>query len=76
MYRDNKKIKLINMGENPKLINEKLLSKYGIVNEYFIEHSTYNRMKGIAKYKKSKDNECLKVVQKDKSDICENLLVQ
>ena len=40
---------------------KKLLSKYGIVNEYFIEHSTYNRMKGIAKYKKSKDNECLKI---------------
>jgi len=44
MYRDNKKIKLINMGENPKLINEKLLSKY---EEKFITH--FLRKKNIPK---------------------------
>ena len=44
MYRDNKKIKLINMGENPKLINEKLLIKY---EEKFITH--FLRKKNIPK---------------------------
>jgi hypothetical protein len=47
------------------IISEKdmkeILSKYGEVKENFIEHSTYNRMKGIAEYKKSADKEVSKI---------------
>ena len=47
-----------------------ILSKYGEVEENFIEHSTYNRMKGIAEYKKnpakesSKIKECLYLLRR------------
>jgi adenine-specific DNA-methyltransferase len=50
---------------NEGIISEKdmkeILSKYGEVKENFIEHSTYNRMKGIAEYKKSADKEVSKI---------------
>jgi adenine-specific DNA-methyltransferase len=38
-----------------------ILSKYGQVEENFIEHSTYNRMKGIAEYKKNPSKETAKI---------------
>jgi adenine-specific DNA-methyltransferase len=47
-----------------------ILSKYGTVTENFIEHLTYNRMKGIAEYKKNPDKpetkikECLYLLSK------------
>jgi adenine-specific DNA-methyltransferase len=54
---------------NEGIISEKdmkeLLSKYGVLTETIIEHGTYNKMKGIAGYKKhpdkitSKIKECL-----------------
>jgi len=49
-----------------------ILGKYGEVVEKNIEHTTYNRMKGIAEYKKDKDKpqtkikECLYLLQKTK----------
>jgi adenine-specific DNA-methyltransferase len=50
---------------NEGIINEKemkeILSKYGQVTEKLIEHSTYNRMKGIAEYKKNPDKEVAKI---------------
>jgi adenine-specific DNA-methyltransferase len=51
---------------------KKILSKYGKVTENFIEHTTYNRMKGIAEYKKGKDKpqtkikECLYLLERVK----------
>lgn len=51
---------------------KKILSKYGEVTENFIEHTTYNRMKGIAEYKKGKDKpqtkikECLYLLEREK----------
>jgi adenine-specific DNA-methyltransferase len=57
---------------NEGIISEKdmlsVLSKYGIVKKYLIEHNTYNRMKGIAQWKKGTDKgsekirECLYLV--------------
>jgi adenine-specific DNA-methyltransferase len=47
-----------------------ILSKYGEVKETFIEHATYNRMKGIAEYKKNpakvdaKIKECLYLLRR------------
>ena len=47
-----------------------ILSKYGDVTPNYIEHSTYNRMKGIAEYKKAADKksekikECLYLLKK------------
>ena len=65
----NTKAKYILVSYNNKgIISEKdmrnILKKYGILQEIFIEHATYNRMKGIAEYKKtnkeiSKIKECL-----------------
>ena len=59
---------------NEGIINEnemkEILSKYGQVTEKLIEHSTYNRMKGIAEYKKNpakeveKIKECLYLLQR------------
>jgi adenine-specific DNA-methyltransferase len=50
---------------NEGIINEKemkeILSKYGEVKEHFIEHATYNRMKGIAEYKKNAEKETAKI---------------
>lgn len=44
---------------NEGIIGEKemkaILSKYGIVRENYIEHNTYNRMKGIAEWKKDQN---------------------
>jgi adenine-specific DNA-methyltransferase len=46
-----------------------LLGNYGHVTEHFVEHKTYNRMKGIAEYKKTTTDttnikECLYLLQK------------
>ncbi len=50
---------------NEGIINEKemkeILTKYGEVQENFIEHATYNRMKGIAEYKKNPEKETAKI---------------
>ena len=49
---------------------KEILSKYGVVTEKFIEHSTYNRMKGIADYKRNPGKEvanikeCLYLLEK------------
>ena len=48
-----------------------ILSKYGEVTTNFIEHGTYNRMKGIAEYKKGTDKvsekikECLYLLRRE-----------
>jgi adenine-specific DNA-methyltransferase len=50
---------------NEGIINERemkeILNKYGTVKEHFIEHSVYNRMKGIAEYKKDPSKEVSKI---------------
>ena len=38
-----------------------MLSKYGVVKKHLIEHNTYNRMKGIAQWKKGSDKGCEKI---------------
>jgi hypothetical protein len=40
---------------------KEILNKYGTVKEHFIEHSVYNRMKGIAEYKKDPSKEVSKI---------------
>jgi adenine-specific DNA-methyltransferase len=50
---------------NEGIIGEKemkvILSKYGIVTENYIEHNTYNRMKGIAEWKKGQNKSTEKI---------------
>jgi adenine-specific DNA methylase len=59
-----------NEGIITELEMKAILSKYGTVTENFIEHLTYNRMKGIAEYKKNPDKpetkikECLYLLSK------------
>ena len=49
---------------------KEILGKYGDVRENFIEHNTYNRMKGIAEWKKdpnkkvNKIKECLYLLER------------